>query len=273
MKQILFIPIIFLLMVFSSCEEVVDVDLDNAEPKLVIDAYIKWKKGTAGNEQEIRLSMTAPYFSENVPAVSGAVVTVANSTGTIFNFTEETGTGIYRCNDFIPVLNDEYFLTVFYDGQTYSASEILKPAPDITLIEQNNEGGFTGEEIEVRAFFTDNGATDDFYLFRFDPEYYAIPYYEVVEDRFFNGNQIFALYSDEDMASGDELKISIFGISERYYNYMNILTSISGGNGGSPFQSPPATVRGNIVNTTNQSDYPLGFFAISEVDEETYLVE
>jgi hypothetical protein len=31
----------------------------------------------------------------------------------------------------------------------------------------------------------------------------------------------------------------------RNNNYINILVSISGGNGGGPFQSPPATVKGN----------------------------
>ncbi len=273
MKATIYFLLICISSMFIGCEEVVDVGLDTAEPKIVIDAYLKWDKGTTGNEQMIRLSMTAPYYSENVPAVSDAIVTVTTSDGTIFNFVEDGNTGFYYCMDFIPVLNSEYFLTVSVDGQIYQASEILKPAPDISSLEQNNDGGFTGDEIEVKAFFTDDIATDDYYLFRFKTDYFAIPEYDVIEDRFFNGNEIFALYSDEDLSAGDELTIGIAGISQRYYNYMNILLSIAGGNGGSPFQSPPATVRGNIVNTTNPDDYPLGYFALSEVDNEVYVVE
>jgi hypothetical protein len=55
---------------------------------------------------------------------------------------------------------------------------------------------------------------------------------------------------------GDKVTVSHYGISKEYYNYINILVSISG-NGGGPFQSPPATVRGNIINTTNADNYPL----------------
>ncbi len=47
---------------------------------------------------------------------------------------------------------------------------------------------------------------------------------------------------------------------------MSVLVSIAGNNGGGPFQSPPATVRGNIINTTNSANYPLGYFSLSEVD-------
>jgi hypothetical protein len=41
---------------------------------------------------------------------------------------------------------------------------------------------------------------------------------------------------------------------------MSILVSIAGNSGGDP-SSPPATVRGNIVNTTDSANYPLGYFS------------
>ena len=57
------------------------------------------------------------------------------------------------------------------------------------------------------------------------------------------------------------------------YNYMNVLLGIAGTNGGSPFQTPPATVRGNIVNQTNFNNFALGFFRLSETDTMSYTVE
>jgi hypothetical protein len=54
---------------------------------------------------------------------------------------------------------------------------------------------------------------------------------------------------------------------------MSILLSIAGNNGGGPFQSPPATVRGNIINTTNPSNYALGYFSLSEMDTKNYTIE
>jgi hypothetical protein len=273
MTNLKYITLILIAVFFSSCEKVIDVDLDTAPPKLVIDAAIKWTKGTIGNEQKIKLSTTTDYFSNTIPAVSGATVFITDAANNVFNFTETAGTGVYLCSNFAPVLNGNYVLTVVHNGETYTASETLKPVPAIDFIDQKNDGGFTGEDIEIKAFFTDNGATDDFYLFRFKASFSAIPNYGVAEDKFFQGNQIFGLYTHEDLETGQNIDISIAGISQRYYNYMNILTSIAGSNGGSPFQSPPATVRGNIVNVANEANFALGYFSLSEVDFRNYQVE
>ncbi len=273
MKKIINTALIISILFFASCEKVVDVDLNTAPPKLVIDASITWKKGTSGNEQRIKLSTTTDYFSNIIPVVSGATVFITDTNNNTFNFTETIGTGIYLCDTFIPVLNASYTLTVISNGQTYTAQETLKPVPVIDKIEQKNDGGFTGTDFEIKAFFTDNAATNDFYLFRFKPSFTAIPNYDVAEDKFFQGNQIFGLYTSEDLKKADNLDISIYGISERYYNYMNILISIAGSNGGSPFQSPPATVRGNIVNISNEANFALGYFSLSEIDTKNYIVQ
>lgn len=271
MKRILFI--LFPLLLLTSCEEVISVDLDTQAPRLVIDGYMRWVKGTAGNEQSIRLSTTAGFYESTVPAVSGASVIVTDTDGNVFTFLEDGTTGIYRCFNFIPQLEMQYTLTVTVNGQVYTAVETMKPAPEITDITQESDGGFTGDEIEVRAFFTDNAATDDFYLYRFKTDYNAIPLFEAIEDRFINGNLFFALFSDADLSAGDQLQIDICGISERYYNYMNILTGVAGSNSGSPFSTPPATVRGNLLNTTDESNFALGYFAASEVETATYTVQ
>ena len=53
---------------------------------------------------------------------------------------------------------------------------------------------------------------------------------------------------------------------------MQVLLSIAGNAGGGPFQSPPATVRGNILNTTDINNYALGFFSVSETASINYMV-
>ncbi|CEN52648.1 conserved exported hypothetical protein [Capnocytophaga canimorsus] len=45
----------------ASCQKVVNVDLETAAPKLVIDAAIDWQHGTKGNEQTITLYPTNGY--------------------------------------------------------------------------------------------------------------------------------------------------------------------------------------------------------------------
>lgn len=273
MKNIKYIFSIFLFTLLASCEEVVEVDLDTAPPKLVVDASINWVKGTQGNNQTIKLSTTTGYYQEVIPAVSGAVVFVTNSDGVVFDFIETPGTGEYSCTDFVPVIGETYTLTIEHEGQTFTAVETLYAVPEITSIVQDNEGGFLGEDVEVRFFYQDDPLADNFYMIRFDAGLLPYPDYNVLEDRFFQGNEMFGVFSDEDLEPGDILDIKLYGISQRYFNYMQLLLTISSGGGGGPFQSVPATVRGNLVNQTEDENFALGYFRLSEVTETQYTVQ
>jgi hypothetical protein len=258
---------------FISCEDVIDVNLDTAPAKLVIDATIKWEKGTAGNLQTITLTTTSDFYASEVPPATGAIVYVTNANAIQFNFIETPGTGNYICSNFIPMIGQTYILTVIYQGQTFTATEKLIAVPQIDSVEQNNSGGFTGNEIEVKFLFQDPGDTVNFYFTQFLTPYSILPEYDVIDDDFFQGNQMFGLYANEELKASDEVDFTLHGISQRYYNYMNILLGIAGSNGGSPFQTPPATVRGNIINQTNINNFALGYFSLSETDQQTYRVQ
>jgi hypothetical protein len=273
MKKIQLFLVISIAFLFNSCEDVVEVDLNTAPPKLVIEASIKWQKGTFGNQQEIRLTATTDYYSNEIPKVSGATIYIKNSSNAVFNFIETPNTGEYICANFNPKINEIYTLTVISNGQTYTATETLKPVAPITKIVQNNQGGFTGDNIEVKAFFNDPANVDNYYLYRYIYSNQIKSNYYVDEDSFFQGNEFFSLSQNSDLKSGDEIEISHSGISKTYYNYMRVIISIAGNSSGSPFQSPPATVRGNIINTTDFDNYALGYFSISEIDTKTYIVK
>lgn len=272
MKNISFL-LILVSFIFVSCEEVVDVDLKTAAPKLVVDASIDWIKGTDGSLQKIKLTTTTGYFETTIPIVSGATVFVTNSTNTVFNFIESPGTGEYICTDFVPQINETYVLTVIRNGETYTATETLYATPEIGAIVQNNDGGFVDDEIEIRFFFPDNALEDNFYLTRFNAPVLAFPDYDVFDDRFFEGNENFGIFSNKDLKPGDVVDMKLYGVSSRFFNYMRKLLSISGDNGGGPFQTPTATVIGNLVNQTNKSNTALGYFRLSEVSARSYTIQ
>ena len=272
MKKLQLFFLIIATALVASCEKVIDVDLNTMAPKLVIDASIKWQKGTLGNEQTIKLSTTTSYYSTQIPTVSGATIFITDAANNIFNFVETAGTGSYICTNFAPVLNGNYVLTVLLNGEIYTANETLKPVPPIEFIEQKDNAGFSGKDTEIKAFYTDNGATEDYYLFKFKPSFTAIPIYFLQEDSNFQGNLIFGLYRSDKLESGQNFDVTLSGISKQYFNYMRILVSIAGNSSGSPFQSPSATVRGNIINNTTEANYPLGYFSLSEQDSRNYIV-
>lgn len=272
-KNLLKIVSLFIISVaFFSCEDVVDIDLSTAPAKLVIDASIKWQKGTTGNEQTIRLTTTTDFYASTIPTVSGATVFITDGNGIQYDFIETPGSGNYICTNFNPEIRQTYTLTVIYDSQVYTATESLIEVPTIDYVEQTENGGFTGDQIEVKFFYQDIPNQDNFYLIMFNSSNVSLPIFDVVNDSFFQNNQMFGYLANE-LEKDDIILFTLQGISESYYNYMNILLGIAGTNGGSPFQTPPATVRGNIVNQTNFNNFALGFFRLSEIDTVSYIVE
>ena len=266
------IALLFLLIAFSGCQDEVNVDLDTAAPRLVIDANILWQKGTVGNEQAIKLSMTTDYYSPVVPPVLGATVFITNSSNTVFNFTDSDNNGEYICTNFVPVINETYTLTVQVNGITYTATEKLLATPTVDDVQQTTVQGIGQDLIQVKFFFQDNGNEENNYFVSVLKAPLVVPEWGVIEDEFFQGNQMFGFYTDEDLEAGNSLHFELQGISQRYYNYLNKLINITS-NGGNPFATPPATLRGNIVNTSNSDDFPFGYFHLSELDTKDYIVQ
>jgi hypothetical protein len=256
--------------IFMQCEKVIDLELDTIPPKLVVDASIDWEKGTAGSTQTIKLTTTTGYYSSEVPKVSGATV-VVTAPGKTFTFVEVSGTGQYVCTDFEPVIGETYTLMINYGGQEYTASETLVTTPDLERIEQLNNAGFDGDEIELKYYFQDDGATDNFYMSSVAAPFMKYPLLTIDSDERSQGNEMSLTFGHEDTAQGDDIVIQLSGISSRYHSYMSRLLEATAGGG--PFPTIPATVRGNLVNETDKTNYALGYFRLSEVITTNYIIE
>lgn len=272
MKIAIKILIATMVLFLTSCDEVINVDLNTTASRLVIDASINWVKGTTGNEQKIKLSTTTDYYNTTFPVVSGASVIVTNSANTVFNFIENSGTGEYICTNFIPVIDEIYTMTITVNGQTYTATETLINVPSIeNNILQNNTGGFAADEIEITYYYQDNAAQENYYLFGLKTNRLAFPEFEAENDENTQGNLMSEQYSHKDLTAGDIVDIKLYGISKRYYSYFKKILLASGSD--NPFASTPAAVRGNIVNQTNSKNFAFGYFRLSEVDTKTYTVQ
>lgn len=269
MKNIIYLlGCIFLI----SCEDVIDLNLNTADPRLVIDASLLWKKNTTGSTQFIQLTLTTGYYDAGVPAATGATVTVTDGNNNLYNFIEESDTGIYRNDVFVPVMNSTYTLKIIYNNEIYTGTETMIPVVVIDKVEQNNNAGFSGEETEIKAFYTDPKDVENFYFFEFINSEADEITLNAYEDSFTDGNQIFAFYSNEDIKPGDELLIRNHGISKRFYEYMNLLLQQTGAANGS-FETRPAILRGNCINETNPNNFPFGYFRASEVSEINYTLQ
>jgi len=273
MKNILKCLVVSCFFFLLSCTKVVNVDLETAEPKLVIDASIDWVKGTTGNEQKIKLSTTTGYYSEGFPTVSGADIVITNSANTVYSFIENTGTGEYSCSNFHPVIGETYTLKVVLNGEVYTATETCIGVPKIeNNILQDNGGGFGGDQVEITYYYQDNGNEENHYLHRIVSPVSKFPDYKAKDDEKSQGNLMQDYFSDEDLKAGDLVNIRLYGISKRYYDYFRKLLAASGANNG-PFQTAPGSVRGNIINQTDFDNFAYGYFRLSEVDVKDYTIQ
>lgn len=282
MKKFIKSILILTLIGLFSCEDVIDVEVPTAKSRLVIEASIDWEKGTVGNNQTVKLSTVTPYFdTTSNNGVSGASVSVMNTnSGEEFIF-EDQNDGTYTTSNFVPVINDSYTLEVIYNGEVYTGIETLISVAEINRVEQSLEGGFDDELLDVTIYWDDPENEENFYFTKFFEEGELFPSLEDESDEFTNGNEMDEFFENEEededgnpteFMPGDEVTISLYGVSERYYNYLQLLIE-QYDSGGDPFSATPSEIRGNCINTTNSDNYPYGYFRLTEYDTVNYTFE
>ncbi len=269
MKTLYKFPIILLLVFFHSCEEVVEIDLETATPRLVINAPLEWKANSDGRYQTINLSTSAGFYQSEPPKVSGAMVRVKDSQGNIFLFEEGQIAGKYECFNFEPQIFEEYELEIIYNNETYVGTETLYPVPGFDKTEQLPTA--IGDLLEIRAYFTDPENEPNFYLIEENRRSTIVPGYLVYNDKFFNGKQIYTSVFDEKLLAQDVISFKIFGISSRHHDYLfKLILSIESDLG--PFQTVPGLLLGNVKNITNNKNFPFGYFSLSQTSTIEHII-
>lgn len=219
MKIFKYVLIIIVVNLFTSCLDVVEVDLEEATPRLVFDASIKWQNGELPNEQQIQISRTRNFFDDEEIWVSDAVLQITDEDNNLFTF-EETSPGQYSTSDFLAEIGKSYQLDIQLEGKSYRANESIVNRTFIDTIIQGDDGGFTGGEKEVVIYFNDNADEENYYLTRFKTDFLAFPEIDLQSDEFNNGNQMSASFSSEDLESGDVVEIEFYSISKAYHDFL-----------------------------------------------------
>lgn len=268
-RKIFIIPVLFLFILIS-CEKVVDINVPSIAPKLIIDASFEvyFDQIPITSKTIVKLRQSADYFEESIPIVTNATVFITNmNNNSIINFSDSNLDGNYEpITTFIPQENIEYELTVVYKNETYKGkAKRIKSNPFIN-VEQGNETLFTGKEIQLKIDFRDVGPEENFYLFDFTNNLYT-----TLEDRFFNDSDynFSFFYQEDDIELPSTVTLKMSSISKDYYTYFRVLINQSGQNSGGPFETVPSSLLGNMINTTNKNNFPLGYFHISETDTFT----
>jgi hypothetical protein len=266
----LYILSVLLILLFTSCEKVVEINVPSIDPKLIIDASFEvfFDNSPITAKTIVKLTSSADYFDEIIPPVTNATVFLTNLlNNTIIIFSDENADGNYEpIIPFIPADNIAYELTVIYENETYKGSATKVKSTPFTDVFQGDETLFSGKETELKVSFVDAPIVENYYLFDFSKNLFL-----TIEDRFFNGSEynFSFFYQEEELELPETVTVKMSGISKDYFSYFRVLVSQSGQNSGGPFESVPSSLLGNMINKTNENNFPLGYFHISETDTFT----
>ncbi|MGD1842989.1 MAG: DUF4249 domain-containing protein [Thermonemataceae bacterium] len=253
------------LLILTSCEDVIDVDLDQGEVLLAVDGVITDQP----LPQRVRLTTTAPYFeNESAPVVTNATVVLTDSEGNTETLTN-MGDGNYEIRTIQGIVGNSYFLTINYEGETYEASTAIRPVPpiDSVLVEDDEIADEDEEGLYIFYYGQELPTENDHYrikLYR-DDELLNTPEDLIyIRDEFVDGNYIQDIQlNDEPFQSGENVRVEFLSITEDNYEfYVELDNQI---NNGGLFANPPANVKTNIRNVNPEGRPAVGYFGGSAI--------
>lgn len=281
-----------------SCEDVIEVDLPETEPRLVVEALIKVDTSMAQFPVRFKTTQTAGFFDEiTIPdsPIEGMLLlneTQAEEPIIIVPDPSQPGTfvpegpdGTAATGGFLsPVLfenpDDRWILSFEYQDLVYIAEYRFTASVPIDNLEQGTETLFDEDETEVRITFTDVAEREDFYVFDM-----GFGQFVTSDDTFIDGQEFeFSYFYDNNLAAGDEITVSIWGADRQFFNYMNQIIELSESDGG-PFQTPVSTARGNFLlvsgidnvdvsnNVNRANEFILGYFAIVQQHQASLVIQ
>ncbi|WP_445381797.1 DUF4249 family protein [Robiginitalea sp. IMCC43444] len=282
--------IAILLALGMGCEDVIDVDTPSEAPRLVVEGLLRVDLAEPFIPIAIRITETTNFFEtsspvsnlESIVIISEVFEDGISQSTRVSSLAElQPGSGIYEpdptfdSDQRIPtsVLSQDvvFTLVIRHNDKGYAAQTRFVPSVTITSLEQGTNTLFGEDETEVKVGFRDQPDEDNFYVFDFGSGNY-LP----TEDTFYQGQLFeFSYFYDQQFETGTSLEIGLLGADLDFYNYMSLLVEQSEGPD-DPFQTPVATVRGNVFDitdldnlnnfdNTNQPEvFPLGYFAVVE---------
>lgn len=277
-----------IILLSTSCEDVIQVDVVQKTPKIVVDAFVNNKLDT----QNIKLTRSIGYFDStgSEPVITNAQVAIIDQSAALpklFVF-QHAGRGKYQ---FVPNANGgdtftvghDYALLVVVDKDTLVSFSRLNPTTSIDslrLVDVEGNGppiNTTGKYVELMA--KDRKGPGDFYWIkthRNDSFLNSISQLNISADmgntsngqdgelfiypiRYNGVNDFLRSYK-----SGETVRIEIHSINVLAFAWFNLV--ISENQNGGLFATPPANIFTNITSfNPNKKPALGGFFCMSAV--------
>lgn len=253
MKNIQYICLLILLTgLFSSCEDVIELELKDTDPRIVIDASLNANTETIN----VLITETNDFYNNDTPVgITNATVVLTAEDGTILDIPESTD-GQYSLENVQIVPGDKYSLKVTIADEEYNASTIAPSfVPLLAIDSMRIEPAFGSGEpfFQTLLSWVDTPDEENYYRVRgiLDEETPVGPY------AFYNDNgldgELFFRPLMARVSLGDKMEFQLINIDKETHDYfLDVAAVQSQGFGG----STPFNPKGNFDNDA------LGYFGI-----------
>ena len=236
-----------LLLLSTACTKVVDLDLQDADPRLLIEANL----ANDGQPCAVRLSRSVSYQETNVfPPVTGAVLTLSDDAGAVETL-QETSPGQYQGRRILGQPGHRYTLRVEAEGQRYVAQSTMPAVVPLTGL-RVELSDFTDEPQAVPEY-QDPAGVRNYYLFRQYRNGRLNQSLFVRDDELTDGKtntQALALVlaKDEDkLVAGDSVRVEMQTIDADVHEYLRTLNQVVEGIGSPAPANPRSNFSGNAL--------------------------
>ena len=294
-RSLAFLSPLLMAIIALSCETIIDPTLEDADPVLVVDAWIN----NRSEPQVITLTRTQGYFDDApLSGVAGAQVKVTNtSTGAVFMFIPSATPGAYvwepeGAGETIGVSGNKFSLQVTADGQEYRSNASLGRVPVIDSITFTFQpGGSFFPDSYIAEFYAVDppGKGDTYWIKAWKNDTLLLRPSEInlaFDGGFSEGGNIDGVnfitpirqainpaVTDKDgrplspYVIGDSVRVEIHSITRQAFDFLNQVAIQTDRPGGFSelFAAPMSNVGTNIINIDPKGKKALGFFNVSAI--------
>ena len=235
-------------VMFGACEKVIELDLNNSQPVLVIEGGVSNQLGY----HQVKISKTISFDKKNdFNPHRGASVSLTSDDKTLRYI--EISPGIYRSPAFRGIPGVEYTLNVTTEGKSYTASSVMPGPVALDSIDLKRFSFLGDTNTYVAVSYDDPPGVQNQYrhIIRIKGK---VEHETVTEDRFNNGNPVsdVIFYELDDLKKGDRIEVEMQCIDRPVFRYFFALSQISGDGG------PPVAPSNPVSNFNNGA---LGVFS------------
>ena len=275
----LFIGLIVLF--FSSCEEVIEIDINDANPEVIIEAIITDLIGP----YTVKITKSGDFYEPGIyETISNAIIILSDDDGNS-EILEEIEEGIYQTDEIIGLPGKTYKLSIDIEGKNYYASSTM---PEKVILEkltykysEISNPHQTTDGYSVSFMINDPANALNYYRLKIyrNGELYtdAQNYIILWDDKLFDGNRatLPIKKGGELFQLNDTLDVELHTLNKESYWYYRTLNNVITkdnpmGSFGKQMMEGSTAPANPETNWTNGA---LGFFTTSCVSTKRIVIE